>query len=68
MQLAITKTIITLTIYCYTTLPIPTTTAMPTTVLKYRRTTFLYYKISIDSNSLIIRRTSIETISRINKL
>jgi hypothetical protein len=58
-QLAITKTIITLTIYCYTTLPIPITTAMPIIVLKYRRTTSLYYKVSVDRNNLITRRISI---------
>jgi hypothetical protein len=68
MQLAITKTIITLTLHYYTTLPIPIITAMLITALKYRRTISLYYKVSVDSNSLIIRRISIEITSRINKL
>jgi hypothetical protein len=68
MQLAITKTTVTLTIHYYTILPIPITTAMLTTAVRYRRTISLYYKVSVDSNSLIVRRISIETTSRTNKL
>jgi hypothetical protein len=68
IQLAITKTIITLTIHCYTTLPAPITTAMPITALRYRITTSLYYKASVDSNSLIVRKISVEITSRTNKL
>jgi hypothetical protein len=68
MRLATTKTIVTLTIHCYTTPPAPTITAMLITALKYRRTISLYYKASVDSNSLIVRRTSAEITSRTNKL
>jgi hypothetical protein len=68
MQLATTKTIVTLTMHYYTTLPAPITTVMLITALRYRKTTSLYYKASIDSNSLIVRKTSAEITSRINKL
>jgi hypothetical protein len=68
MQLAITKTIIILTIHCYITLPILITTTIPTIVVRYKGTISLYYRVSIDSNSLIVRKISIETTSRTNRL
>jgi hypothetical protein len=67
-QSSITRITATLYTQSYTIRPVYITTAIYITAVRYKQATFLRYKASIDSNSLIIKKIFIETTSRINKL
>jgi general stress protein CsbA len=67
-QSSITRITVTVRTQNYTTGPIYITTAIYIIAARYKQATSLYYKVSIDSNSLIIKKISAETTSRINKL
>jgi hypothetical protein len=67
-QSSITRITITLRTQSYTTRPVCITTAIYIIAVRYKQATSLRYKASVDSNSLIVKKISAETTSRINKL
>jgi hypothetical protein len=67
-QSSITRITITLYTQSYTIRPAYITTVIYIIAVRYKQATSLYYKASIDSNSLIIKKISVETTSRTNKL
>jgi hypothetical protein len=67
-QSSITRITATLRTQSYTTRPTCITTAIYITAVRYKQATSLRYKVSVDSNSLIIKKISVETTSRTNKL
>jgi hypothetical protein len=67
-QSSITRITATLYIQSYTIRPARITTVIYITAARYKQATSLRYKASVDSNSLIIKKISVETTSRTNKL
>jgi hypothetical protein len=67
-QFSITRITATLRTQSYTTRPTRITTAIYITAARYKQATSPRYKASVDSNSLIVKKISTETTSRINKL
>jgi hypothetical protein len=67
-QSSTTRITATLRTQSYTTRPARITTAIYIIAARYKQATSPRYKASVDSNSLIVKRTSAETTSRTNKL
>jgi hypothetical protein len=67
-QSSVTRITATLRTQNYTIGPVYITTAIYIIAVRYKQATSLYYKASIDSNSLIIRKICAEITSGINKL